>query len=291
MALVNVDTDLLRALIYVVDTGSFTQAAERLFRTQSAVSLQIKKLEELVTQQLLIRDKKRVTLTPSGHTVYRYALQMLKLNDELITTTKGRDTSTVIRFGAPDDYQQLFMPRIIKEFTRFGYDVEYQIFSDLSPTLSKMVDNGDLDIALITDSPGVDALHITSEPLSWVCATTSKINFADVVPLALFPEGCTIRELALAALHRSGLQWRIKFSSNQFAPLKSAIIADQAIGILPTKVVPTGLIKVPESCLPTLPNANIVLKISPNAAEEIHQLASTITGFFAHGASVYRRHR
>lgn len=281
MALVNVDTDLLRALIYVVDTGSFTQAAERLFRTQSAVSLQIKKLERLVTQQLLIRDKNRVSLTPSGHTVYRYALQMLKLNDELITTTKGRASSAVIRFGAPDDYQQLFMPSIIKEFSRSVYDVEYQIFSDLSPTLSKMVDNGELDLALITDSPGINALHITSEPLSWVCAPASTIDFANNVPLALFPEGCAIRELALNALRRGGRQWRIKFSSNQFAPLKSAILADQAVGILPSKVVPTGLSKVPECQLPKLANANIVLKISDHATEEVHQLASTITGFFS----------
>ncbi|MHB1199485.1 MAG: LysR substrate-binding domain-containing protein [Polaromonas sp.] len=284
MGLVNVDIDLLRTLIAVAEAKSFTQAGERLFRTQSAISLQIKRLEELIGQRLFERGKD-IRLTSSGEVVRSYAMEILKLNDGMLREVSHHSANVVLRIGTPDDYAQLILPGIIHEFASSNEKIEFQIVSDLSVNLARLVDSGEIDVALLTWARGITGINVVEEQLSWVVAEGSAALALDQLPLALFPEGCRIRDLAIAALDGAGKRWRIAYSANQFAPLRTAIASGAAIGVLPTRAVPKGLVRVgAEYGLPDLQTVELVIKIAPQASETVQRFAAAIASTFRSAA-------
>lgn len=284
MPLVNVDVDLLRTLVVISETGSFTRAGERLLRTQSAISLQVKRLEQMVGQNLLERGKE-LRLTPAGEMVRAYAVQILSLNDAMVKKVTEADEPVSVRIGTPDDYAQLLLPNIIREFSRMNSQVEFQIVSDLSPKLAELVDSGDLDLAFITRSADIEAIDIVREPLAWIGDANGHAAREEPIPLAVFPKGCRVREIAVESLEAAGLPWRVAYSSNQFAALRSAITAGEAIGVLPARAVPADVrtLGVDEG-LPVLPAAEIVVKIGAQAPPVAHRLAATIADAFRVGA-------
>jgi DNA-binding transcriptional LysR family regulator len=243
MELINVDVDLLRALMVVAETKNFTTAAQRLFRTQSAISLQIRKLEEIAGQPLLDRGK-QIQLTTAGETVFSYAVRILKLNDELVRDVLPAADSISIRIGTPDDYAQLVLPNIIRDFARANRHIEFQIVSDLSIKLSKMIDANELDIVFITKRGDISGLEHFMEPLTWVGGHGSQAALKDPLSLALSPPGCQIREEALLALGAFGRRWKVSYSSNQFSTMRAAIAAGEAISVLPSRAVPRDLVRI-----------------------------------------------
>ena len=281
MALLNVDIDLLRTLVTVGETNNFTLAGKRLFRTQSAISLQIKRLEEIAGEQLVTRGK-QIELTSAGEVVRSYASEILNLNDKLIEQLGSRTETKLLRIGTPDDYAQLFLPAIIKEFTRVNTNVEFQIVSDLSINLSQMVEEGELDLAFVTQTEGLHGLEISSEPLTWVARPGFDIVDDQPIKLAVFPAGCEVRRLGTQALDRAGLRWDVACSSKQFMPLRAVIAAGDAIGILPSRAVPRDLLRVgSEYGLPDLPSANLLVKIASQANPAVQQLGATILRSFS----------
>jgi DNA-binding transcriptional LysR family regulator len=277
MQLVNVDVDLLRALSVVAETKNFTTAAERLFRTQSAISLQIKKLEVIAGQPLLDRGK-HVRLTTAGETVLSYAARILKLNDELVRDVIPAADSDSIRIGTPDDYAQLILPGIIRDFARANRHIEFQIVSDLSIKLSKMIDANELDIVFVTKRDSISGLEHFLEPVTWVGGHGSQAALQDPVSLALAPAGCQIREIALQALGASGRRWKVAYSSNQFGSIRAAIAAGEAISVLPNRAVPRDLVRIgSEFGLPDLPNVELVIKVGTQASPTVMRLAASMT--------------
>ncbi|GGX65275.1 LysR family transcriptional regulator [Tateyamaria omphalii] len=264
MSLVNIDIDLLRTLIVVADTGNFTKAGERLLRTQSAISLQIKRLEEFVGERLVNREND-MQLTAAGEMVRSYAIDILNLNDQLVSSLETASNNRVIKIGTPDDYAQLFLPSVIREYSKINGNVEFQVISDLSINLARMVQDGEIDLALITRTGDMHGINLTAEPLCWV----AKYGYEpdnDPIPLALFPEGCEVRRLATSSLNKSGLKWNIVCSSNQLAPIFAMISTGSAIGVLPSRAVPKDFIRIGnEFGLPHLPNADLLLKLAPQA--------------------------
>lgn len=284
MGLVNVDIDLLRTLIAIGETGSFTAAGERLLRTQSAISLQVKRLEQLTGQPLFERGKE-IRLTRAGEMVRSYAAEILKLNDAMLRDVSVEGENQVLRIGTPDDYAQLFLPSIIREFSRSNRNIEFQIRSDLSTNLSSLVDAGEIDVAFVTWTRGISGINLIEEPLSWVSVSQASTHSEDPLPLAVFPDGCRLRDMAMAALDATGRKWRVAYSSNQFAPLRAAIVAGAAIGILPSRAVPRDLIRVgSEYGLPELPPAELVIKLRAQAPEAAHRLAAAIAQALRPGA-------
>jgi DNA-binding transcriptional LysR family regulator len=277
MELINVDVDLLRALMVVAETKNFTTAAERLFRTQSAISLQIRKLEEMAGQPLLDRGK-QIRLTTAGETVFSYAVRILKLNDELVRDVMPVADSVSIRIGTPDDYAQLVLPNIIRDFARANRHIEFQIVSDLSIKLSKMIDANELDIVFITKRGDISGLEHFMEPLTWVGAHGSQAALRDPLSLALSPAGCQIREVALQALGGCGRRWKVSYSSNQFGTMRAAIAAGEAISVLPSRAVPRDLVRIgSEFGLPDLPSVELVIKVGPQANPTVLRLAASMS--------------
>jgi DNA-binding transcriptional LysR family regulator len=280
--LVNIDIDLLRTLLVVAKTGSFTGAGERLLRTQSAISLQIKRLEDLVGRTLVERGKGReLRLTIDGERVRGYAQQILDLNDALVRETASWEKTVSIRLGAPDDYANLLLPNVIKAFAARNRGLEFQIVSDLSVELGKMVESGVLDIAFVTRSPGGAGVTALNEPLDWVASPGLALRADEPVPLAMFPQGCSVRESAIQALDAASLRWRIAYSSSQFEPLRAAIAGGEAIGVLPRRAVGSDLCAIGrEQGLPRLGCVEIVVTVSDVAPEIVHDLAGEIVAAF-----------
>ena len=264
MGLVNVDIDLLRTLIMVSDIGNFTKAGERLLRTQSAISLQIKRLEEFIGERLVDREN-NMQLTAAGEMVRSYAIDILNLNDQLVSALETVSNNRIVKIGTPDDYAQLFIPSIIREYSKTNGNIEFQVISDLSVNLAQMVQDGEIDLALITRTGDMKGINLTTEPLSWVAKYGYEPDNGPI-PLALFPEGCEIRRLAISSLNKAGLKWSIICSSKQFSPISAMISTGNAIGVLPTRAVPRDLIRIGnEFGLPHLPNADLLLKLAPQA--------------------------
>lgn len=276
MALVNVDVDLLRALVAVSQFKSFTHAAEHLFRTQSAISLQIRRLEEFVGQPVLDRGR-NISLTPAGEMVYSYAVEILKLNDSLFFEIQKKNKTDVIRIGTPDDYAQLILPRLMKSFVDQNRHVEIHIISDLSINLAAMVSAGALDLALVSKTEAITGITVSQEPLCWVCSPGMEALNSHPLPLAVSPVGCIVREAAINALNADGRRWRIAYASNQFSPLRSVIVSGQAVGVLPSRAVPKEFIRIgQEYGLPDLPFVEIALVTNAQSPKIARQLAASI---------------
>ncbi len=290
MGLVNVDVDLLRTLLVVSEVRNFTAAGERLMRSQSAISLQVKRLEEIVGQQLFERGKgKEITLTRSGEVIRSYAVEILKLNDALVREVRTGQEVRVLRIGTPDDYAQLILPKVLAEFSRENCNTELQIVTDLSPKLSDMVEAGDLDLVFVTRNTEIDGINLLNEKLSWVAAPQAEVVREDPLPLALFPEGCGVRDIAIRALEQAGRRWRIAYCSNQFSPLKTAITEHRAVGVLPSRAVPGDLMRVGEEYgLPELKNSELVMKMNEQAPESTVRLATRLVHAFQATAPIGR---
>ncbi|WP_106754989.1 LysR substrate-binding domain-containing protein [Pannonibacter carbonis] len=282
MGLVNVDVDLLRTLLVVADLRNFTSAGEKLHRTQSAISLQIKRLEQIVGERIFDRGSgKDIRLTKTGELVRSYAAEILRLNDALVQEIQSGSQPTVMRIGMPDDYADVLLPKVIAELARRNEKIEMQIITDLSTRLGSLVDTGHLDLAFMTRDAGIAGLSLLEERLSWVCAPQARLAADNPLPLALFPEGCGVRRNALDALDAVGKRWHIAYCSANFSTLKTAILAEQAIGVLPTRAIPDTMIPLgPDDGLPELRNSELLVQVSSQATPTVLRLASHLLRAF-----------
>lgn len=232
--LVNVNIDLLRAFVTVVDLKSFTRAADQLFRTQSTISLQIKRLESLTQAELLKRDSRSVELTSKGTVIYDYANKILALHDEMRRDISRQDPpKDVIRVGTPDDYAKTLLPGVFAAFREWMPNVEISVVSEISTLLRQRVSDGGLDIAVVTgNGQNGSEVELRQESLHWVAVGNGAAAKAEPLPLAVFTDGCIFRERALAELRTIGRSFVIAYSSNSFAGLMAAIRSGSAISVL-----------------------------------------------------------
>ncbi|WP_017902168.1 LysR family transcriptional regulator [Pseudomonas asplenii] len=274
---INIDMDLLRALVYVNATRGFTRAAEKLFRTQSTISLQIKKLEQLTNRQLLERGKE-IRLTPAGLKVHEYALKILKLNDELISSVINDPMPPCVRIGLPELHDQQVIGKMF--YCSESFNAQCSFLSDSSENLSNRVDRHLLDIAFLLLTAPTDEQTIGRVPLSWVSARGSRLHQASSIALALPPPCSSIRQVAQKALEDQGRRFNILCTASDLTPLKAAIVANKAIGVLPTHSVPAGLRILDSDELAPLPQLHLSLRISSQASPAVHRLATQMAGTF-----------
>lgn len=243
--LINVNIDLLRTFVTVVDVRNFTRAAEILFRTQSTISLQIKRLETIAQVELLLRDGRTVELTPPGVVVYEYARKILTLHDEMrVIIAKNDYVKEVIRIGMPDDYAQTLLVGVLQSFNGLSRKVEVAVTSDVSQVLRALVQDGTLDLAVVTSDDANDGsgLRLRDEKLKWVCGPDSAIARRDPLPLALFKEGCIFRKRALNALEVRQRRWEIAHSSNSYNAVRAALQSGSAISVLAESSIGSDLV-------------------------------------------------
>ncbi len=255
------DLGLLRTFVSVVDAGGFTRAGERVHKTQSTVSQQIRRLEEQVGLPLLDRNSRAVALTDDGERLLGYARRLLALNDEANAVLSGRPAAEVVRLGVPEDYAVERLPRLLAEFARKNRRLRLDVRCDLSVRLRADMEGGDLDIALVKQEPGrPGAVRTWREPLCWIGPAEEDLHREDPLPLVLFPQGCVYRNRAVHELERAGRRWRVAYSSANHAGVRAAVSGGLGISVLPHSALPPGARRLGVADgLPALPETELAL--------------------------------
>ncbi|MEO1160903.1 MAG: LysR substrate-binding domain-containing protein [Pseudomonadota bacterium] len=227
------NSELLRTFLAVAETGSMTEGAARIFRSQSAASLQIRKLEELLGQPVFDRHGRGVALTATGERLLPIA------HDVTLTLTSAMRELTSdglrgkLRLGIPDDQNQQLLSRIIGEFAQSHPMVELEVSCALSAGFPAALASGDMDIAVYeVEQPGSEHQTLREEQTFWMMSRHHDLLQRDPLPVALFDHDCWWRDVALAALHGSGRRFRIVYSSQSVTGVSAAIEAGVAIGLL-----------------------------------------------------------
>ncbi|MBB4008815.1 LysR substrate-binding domain-containing protein [Allorhizobium taibaishanense] len=236
------DTDQLQTFIAIVDTGSFTKAAGRVFKTQSAVSMQMRRLEERIGKQLFIKDGRGNRLTAEGEKLLNYARRIVRLSTEAIAAFDDNRLEGTLRIGTPDDYADRYMPEIIGRFAKTHPNVELYIVCEPSMDLAEKMAKGELDIALVTHNPATRQSDVMrTEPLCWVASANHPLREGMPVPLAVGKRDCIWRQLACAALDADGREYQILFTSWSSTVVASAVLAGLAVSVLPESALRTGM--------------------------------------------------
>lgn len=228
------DLELLRSFVSVVDAGGFTRAGERVHRTQSTVSQQIKRLEDDLGQLLLIRTGKDVTPTEAGERLLSYARRLLALAEEARDVVARPDYQGAVRLGIPEDFAASRLARLLAAFSRSHPNLRLDVRSDQSLTLRRELEFGHLDLALFKRDAGEKGgIASWPERVHWV---TSKTRPRDLstgsVPLIGFPGGCLYRARAIHALEAAGRSWHMAYTSSSLAGIQAAVAAGMGLSIL-----------------------------------------------------------
>jgi len=228
------DLELLRSFVSVVDSGGFTRAGERVHRTQSTVSQQIKRLEEDVGQPLLNRNGKDVTPTEAGERLLSYARRLLSLAEEARDVMARPGSEGAIRLGVPEDFAAYRLAKLLAAFSRSHPALRLDVRADQSTHLKRDLERGELDLALFKRAAGEGTgIAVWPERVHWV---TSKSRPRDTstgsVPLIGFPAGCLYRSRAIHALESVGRAWHMAYSSSSLAGIQAAVAAGMGLSIL-----------------------------------------------------------
>lgn len=231
------DTDLaelLRSFVSVVDSGGFTRAGERVHRTQSTVSQQIKRLEDDVGQPLLNRSGKDVTPTEAGERLLSYARRLLSLAEEARDVMAQPDSQGAIRLGIPEDFAAYQLAQLLAAFSRSHPGLRLDVRADQSTYLRRDLERGDIDLALLKRDAGEKGgIAVWPERVHWVTSKAHPID-ANVssVPLIGFPAGCLYRTRAIHAIESAGRSWHMAYTSSSLAGIQAAVAAGLGVSIL-----------------------------------------------------------
>ncbi|MBX9462002.1 MAG: LysR family transcriptional regulator [Aquamicrobium sp.] len=277
------DLDVLRTFVAIAETGSFTLAAGAVFRTPSAVSMQIKKLEDILGASVFLRDARSVTLTQEGEMLMGYARRMLALNREAVSKFIVPDIAGVVRMGSPDDYGERILPIVLKRFAKTHPAIAVDVIIDMSGNLRRRMAERQLDITLLTARNNVpsDAEVLLTEPIVWGGARGGCAHLRDPLPVSLWEEGCVWRADALDALGRAGRNYRVAYMSAHTAGQRAAILSDLAIAPLPKSFIGEDIVALgPDEGLPLLSNYNLAMIVAPDASAPVQAAADHIRATF-----------
>lgn len=272
------ELDLLKTLVAIADTGNFSAAAETVFRTPSAVSMQVKRLEELVGKPLFTRDSRSVTPTPDGDILLEHGRRLLALNREMVAQFITPEISGVVRLGAPDDVAERWLPSMLKRFAATHCCVTVDVVVDSSTNLTAKVKQGKLDMCLYATSPEAAKVEgaeiLLKEPLVWAGARNGVAWEQNPVPISVWEEGCSWRDNAIESLKKHKRDYRIAFMSAHISGQRAAMLADLAIAPIPLSSCGEGIVQLgKQHGLPKLRHYALALNIMANPTEAVEAAA------------------
>lgn len=255
------DIDQLRSLIAIADTGSFTRAAEVVFKTQSAVSMQMKRLEEQLARPIFMKDGRGTKLTEDGERLLDYARKIVRLSSECVATFSEAVLTGRVRLGVPDDYADRYLPEILVRFTKAHPKVEVTVVCEPTPMLVERIQSGDLDLAIISLSLAREKGEVVRhERLLWVTSAHHMTHEEEPLPLALGRPTCAWRQAATERIEAMGRAFRVLYASWNSAAVGAAVLSGLAVGVLPESAVRPGMrILGPSDGFPPLPEVKIAL--------------------------------
>ena len=274
------EPDLLRSFVAIAEMGSFTAAAQRVHRTQSAVSMQIKRLEEQVGRDLFLRDGRSVQLTREGELLLVHARKILLAHQEALTALDPEALDGSVTFGLPDDYAECWLPRILARFAETNPLVHVDVVCNTSVKLRRAVEHGRVDLALVTmGSEDGRGTLVRRDPLVWVTSAKHCVHEKVPVPLAVFDEGCLFRRYAEEGLGRIGRKGRIAYTSISTPGILAAIEAGLAVSVIMRGNVRQGMRILGEADgFPTLPEiGRVMIRAEGTSRPVIERLEAHVT--------------
>ncbi|MFN5122947.1 MAG: LysR substrate-binding domain-containing protein, partial [Bradyrhizobium sp.] len=254
------DPDLLQAFVAVADHRSFTRAASALDRTQSAVSMQVKRLEERLQAELFHRSTSSVDLSAAGEGLLGYARRILSLNAEAIGRVRAHGTDGRVRLGVMDDYGTLIVPPLLKDFTANYPLIHVEMETGLTSSMTDRLGEAyDLVIAMHPEGRGEGEL-LRTEQAVWAASAAHRVEQLDPLPVALYPQGCLFRAWAMQALDEADRPWRLAFVSHSLAAVEAIAAQGLAVTVVKSGTCPPALRRLTSrDGLPRLPRAEIRL--------------------------------
>ncbi|WP_299974969.1 LysR substrate-binding domain-containing protein [uncultured Pseudoteredinibacter sp.] len=273
----NLPIEVLRAFVTIVELGSFTQAGDLLGRSQPAISLQIKRLEELLNQKLISRNGQNIELTKTGEQLFYYAKRILALNDEAVASFNATSVSGQLKLGIPSEFATTLLPKILSRFANTYPNVNLEVISDLSRNLMNASAQKQYDLVLVLhDDPDKAGTELIKEDeLVWVSSHSHDCHMRSVLPLIVAPEGCIYRNRANTMLAEAGLPWKISYTNPSLSGIQAAIEEGLGVTVLAKSSVPEGLKVINNSTrLPKLGKIGISLVKQPSEQSEAAQRLS-----------------
>jgi DNA-binding transcriptional LysR family regulator len=275
------DIELLRSFVSVVDAGGFTRAGERVHRTQSTVSQQIKRLEDMLGRPLLERNGKQATLTEEGERLISYARRILALEQEARDVVARPVVDGVVRLGIPEDFAAYRLPELLYDFKRARPTLRLDVRCGLSATLQRALDAGELDLALVKREAGLPgAVAAWPERLQWVTSREHPVDLdQDPVPLAVAEQGCLYRNQLIHALDAAGRAWHVAYTSPNLHGIQAAVSAGLGVSILSDMgILPEHRIINSEEFRPII-KTELALIAADNASPAVRRLADLLVDF------------
>ncbi len=224
--------DWLKCFVAVVDTGSLSSAAGEVFRSQSAISMQLKKLEDAVGHRLLERSSRKLQLTPEGQTLLSYARRMLDLQAEAHGALSKQALSGRVRLGVPDDYAQKYLTPVLRRFAQRHSSVEIELNCEQSTALIPRVAEGELDVALVSRDHARRGILLFHEPMVWVGSPQFELWRRDPLPIAVYEETSLARRGAIHSLAQQGRRYKVVYHSSSLAGQIAAVESGLAVAAL-----------------------------------------------------------
>ena len=258
------DLVVLRTLIAVVESGTLAAAALRVGRSESAVSLQLKKLEETLGASVFDRSSRKLVLTETGATVLDYARRLLDLNDEALQAAGAHGLDGEVSLGVPQDFAETWLPTLIARFRRSHPGIKVNVSVDRSTSLQERAQRGEVDVALVfADRRPASAVWSCKLPMSWIGRHDYARTPGEGVSLAVFDPPCAFRNAATTALKRAKIDCSIAFTSPSLAGLWAAVDAGLGISVRTPAGLPAHLSILREtSGLPKLPTVMLAMHVS-----------------------------
>ncbi|MGC1467273.1 MAG: LysR substrate-binding domain-containing protein [Pseudolabrys sp.] len=275
------DIALLRSFVSVVDAGGFTRAGERVHRTQSTVSQQIKRLEDLVGRPLLQRNGKQATLTEEGERLLSYARRILALEREARDVVSGTATDGLVRLGIPEDFAAYRLAEMLSDFLRSRPALRLDVRCGLSVAHQRALELGELDLALFKRSAGEgQCIASWPEQLRWVTSRKRPVDLRrDPVPLAVSEQGCLYRNRLIHAIEAAGRSWHIAYMSPNLTGIQAAVSAGLGVSILPEIAIPPEHQIIEAEDFPPITNTELALVAAENASAATLRLGELLAEF------------
>ena len=286
------DPDLLQAFLAVADHRSFTRAARSLNRTQSAVSMQVKRLEVQLDVELFRRTRASVDISAAGERLLGYARRILGLNEEAVGRVREHRVEGRVRLGAMDDYGTLLLPPLlagfISRYPLIDVEMETGLTSAMTDRLGKSYD---IVIAMHPEGHREGEL-LRREQAVWAASAEHRVEMSDLLPVALYPQGCLFRSWAMQALDKAGRPWRLAFVSQSLSAVEAVAAQGLAVTVVKSGTFPSRLRRLSQrDGLPPLPRAEIRLHRAPKLSRAATLLADSLVASLAGPAQRKAVHR
>jgi DNA-binding transcriptional LysR family regulator len=283
------DLDLLHSFVSVVDTGGFTRAGERVHRTQSTVSQQIRRLEETLGCPLLHRNGKQATPTEQGERLLSYSRRILALAQEACDALARADSGGVVRLGIPEDFAAYRLTELLSDFAHARPGLRLDVRCGLSVEMRRALEHGELDLALFKRDAGENGgIASWPEHLQWVTSRRRPIDLKrDPLPLVMSEQGCLYRRRMIHAAEVAGRTWHIAYTSPNLAGIQAAVSVGLGISILPeVAVLADHRVLRKTDGFPPITNTEIALVAAADASPATRRLGELLADFCS---TIHRR--